>query len=232
RQFLDRDASGFAAASAAALLSPAMGDARADLAQHPIEDLLTADLIFLASLALLVPNRAAVDITAAEEEIVRRVLVDAAPVRDVAEAAGLYVILRRAIDRFGMPSAADADPVSKVVALCRRFQLFVDRLQTRQRSRAPYDVDDEYDVQDLLHAILKLHFDDVRPEEWTPSYAGNASRIDFLLPRERTIIEAKMTRPNLGQKEVANELIVDVARYAKFPHVDTNPVVKYSDYAA
>jgi hypothetical protein len=71
-----------------------------------------------------------------------------------------------------------------------------------------------------LHAILKLHFDDVRPEEWTPSYAGNASRIDFLLPRERTIIEAKMTRQHLGQKEVANELIVDVARYAKFPNVD------------
>jgi hypothetical protein len=34
------------------------------------------------------------------------------------------------------------------------------------------------------------------------------------------IIEAKMTRQNLGQKEVANELIVDVARYAKFPNVD------------
>jgi hypothetical protein len=81
-------------------------------------------------------------------------------------------------------------------------------------------VSDEYDVQDLLHAILKLHFDDVRPEEWTPSYAGNASRIDFLLPRERTIIEVKMTRQNLGQKEVANELIVDVARYAKSPNVD------------
>ncbi|MBN9508896.1 MAG: hypothetical protein J0I21_07210 [Alphaproteobacteria bacterium] len=93
-------------------------------------------------------------------------------------------------------------------------------IQTRQRSRQSLPVADEYDVQDLLHAILKLHFDDVRPEEWTPSYAGNASRIDFFLPRERMIIEAKMTRQSLGQKEVANELIVDVARYAKFPNVD------------
>jgi hypothetical protein len=29
-----------------------------------------------------------------------------------------------------------------------------------------------------------------------------------------------MTRANLGQKEVANELIIDAARYAKMPAVD------------
>lgn len=111
----------------------------------------------------------------------------------------------RAVERLVAAPVLNADPVATVVALCRRFQLFVDRLQTRQRSRQSLAVADEYDVQDLLHAVLKLHFDDVRPEEWTPSYADNASRIDFLLPRERTIIEAKMTRQNLGQKAVANE---------------------------
>jgi hypothetical protein len=82
-------------------------------------------------------------------------------------------------------------------------------------------VNDEYDVQDLMHAILRLHFDDVRPEEWTPSYAGKSSRIDFLLPHERMIVEVKMTRRGLGQKEVADELIIDAARYAKAPNVDS-----------
>jgi hypothetical protein len=105
--------------------------------------------------------------------------------------------------------------------------LFVDRLQVRQRGRAPLAVKDEYDVQDLLHAILTLHFDDVRPEEFTPSYAGNASRVDFYLPRERIIVEAKMTRNNLGQKEVANELVIDAARYAQMPTVDTLICVVY-----
>ena len=46
-------------------------------------------------------------------------------------------------------------------------------------------------MQDLLHAILKLHFDDVRPEEYTPSYSGNASKVDFYLPPERLVVEAK-----------------------------------------
>ncbi|WP_445487834.1 PD-(D/E)XK nuclease domain-containing protein [Rhodopseudomonas sp. RCAM05734] len=110
--------------------------------------------------------------------------------------------------------------MDRIVALCRRFPLFVDRLQKRQQGRAPVSVDDEYDVQDLLHAILKLHFDDVRPEEVTPSYAGNASRVAFF-PRERIVVEAKMTRPNLGQRDVGNQLLIDVARYAQLPTVDT-----------
>lgn len=42
-------------------------------------------------------------------------------------------------------------------------------------------LEDEYDVQDLPHALLLLYFDDVRAEEWTPSYAGKSARMDFLL---------------------------------------------------
>ena len=83
------------------------------------------------------------------------------------------------------------------------------------------DVADEYDVQDLLHGILRLHFDDVRPEEHTPSYGGSSSRVDFLLPKERIVVEAKMTRPNLGQKEVVDQLIIDATRYAQMDGVDT-----------
>ncbi len=209
-----------AASCAERLVSPTKKEAGTFDSHRPVEVLQTGDLILLTSLALLVPERAAVDVTLAEREIMRRVLSSAAPAQDAAEAAGLYIVVKRGIDRLALGSALNSSPVDTILALCRRFHLFVERLQVRQRNRLSYTVVDEYDVQDLLHAILKLHFDDVRPEEWTPSYAGNSSRIDFLLPRERTIIEAKMTRPNLGQKEVANELIIDVARYAKMPHVD------------
>ena len=43
-------------------------------------------------------------------------------------------------------------------------------------------MEDEYDVQDLFHALLTIYFEDIRKEEWSPSYAGGASRMDFLLP--------------------------------------------------
>lgn len=74
-------------------------------------------------------------------------------------------------------------------------------------------VEDEYDTQDLLHSLLHLYFDDIRPEEWTPSYAGGCSRVDFLLKEDQIIIEVKKTRKTLKAKDVGEQLIVDSQRY-------------------
>ncbi len=188
-----------------------------DLAAR-LGDMPLADLLLLGSLALLAPGGAAIDLSAAENALATRALLEPMPVRDTAEAASVLVLLQRAVSRAGV--AASDDPVARVIGLCRRFPLFVERLQHRQRSRTVVEVKDEYDVQDLLHAVLKLHFDDIRPEEWTPSYAGNSSRVDFLLPGERMVIEAKMTRANLGQREVVDQLTIDRSRYETAPHVD------------
>src|SRR5205823_4153291 len=79
------------------------------------------------------------------------------------------------------------------------------------------DVNDEYDVQDLMHGLLRLHFDDVRAEEWVPSYAGGGARTDFLLPEIDTVVEIKKTRQGLTAKLVGEQLIVDIVRYKKHP---------------
>src|SRR5258708_5925569 len=73
--------------------------------------------------------------------------------------------------------------------------------------------------QDRL-AILAF-FDDVRREEWTPSYAGKSSRIDFLLKDEEIVIEIKKTRSTLRDKEISDELIIDKERYQAHPHCKT-----------
>jgi hypothetical protein len=78
-------------------------------------------------------------------------------------------------------------------------------------------IKDEYDTQDLLHALLHLHFDDIRAEEWTPSYAGGCSRVDFLLKTEGVIIEVKKTRSTLTARNIGAELIVDCQRYRAHP---------------
>jgi hypothetical protein len=95
------------------------------------------------------------------------------------------------------------------------------QLTRRHDNRETLEIRDEYDVQDLLHALLRLHFDDVRPEEWTPSYAGGASRMDFLLKNEKLVVETKMTRSGLGDKQVGEQLIVDVVRYKEHPDCNT-----------
>ncbi|MCY1232947.1 REase [compost metagenome] len=68
-----------------------------------------------------------------------------------------------------------------------------------------------------MHALLRLYFDDIRPEEWVPSYAGALSRTDFLLPQIDTVIETKKTRSGLNAKTVGEQLIIDIARYKKHP---------------
>jgi len=70
----------------------------------------------------------------------------------------------------------------------------------------------------LFHGLLKLFFDDVRPEEYTLSHGGSASRVDFLLKQEMIVVEIKKTRKNLGVKEVAEQLIVEAQRYQSHPN--------------
>jgi hypothetical protein len=110
-----------------------------------------------------------------------------------------------------------ADAVTVINTICTRFHLVVKQLRQRYNRRATLDVADEYDVQDILHSLLVLFFDDVRPEEYTPSYAGKATRMDFLLKDESIVLEAKMTRQGLGAKEVGEQLIIDVAHYRAHP---------------
>jgi hypothetical protein len=63
-------------------------------------------------------------------------------------------------------------------------------------------VEDEYDVQTVLHGVLRMFYDDVRPEDYVPEQAGSKSRVDFRLKLEQIVIETKMTRANLGAKRV------------------------------
>lgn len=76
----------------------------------------------------------------------------------------------------------------------------------------------EYDVQDVLHALLHIDFDDIRAEEWTPSYAGGASHVDFLLKNEEIVVEVrKRPEPASGRGKSGQELLIDIQRYRVHP---------------
>jgi len=111
----------------------------------------------------------------------------------------------------------DMEALALVCKICSRFHRVVRQLRQRRDDRQTLDVGDEYDVQDLLHSLLQLHFDDIRTEEWTPSYAGGAARMDFLLKDHRIVIETKKTRRGLKSSDVGKQLIEDVAKYKQSP---------------
>ena len=104
-----------------------------------------------------------------------------------------------------------------IETITSRFHAVVMQLRHRHDGRSTIDVEDEYDVQDLFHALLCQFFNDVRPEEWNPSYAGGSSRSDFLLPEINTVIEVKKTRASMKTKELGEQLIIDIAKYKRHP---------------
>lgn len=110
------------------------------------------------------------------------------------------------------------DTITILENIFRNFHKMAIKLKDRYDNRATLDINDEYDVQDLLYAALQLFFEDVRKEEWTPSYAGNSSRVDFLLKDKNIIIEVKKTRKSMSDKELGEQLIIDIAKYKVHPN--------------
>lgn len=125
-----------------------------------------------------------------------------------------------AFNKIDLVETGKKDADETLQTIFDHFNQCVIQLKKRHDKRGTLTISDEYDVQDLLHALFKLHFDDVRPEEWCPSYAGGSKRMDFLLKEERIAIEVKMTRDKLKDKEIGEQLIVDIANYKNHPDVD------------
>jgi len=161
--------------------------------------------------------------------LLQKALVDGVPTRDVAREAAVYASLHKSIDQvlsshyeqdwqIGRPSI---DAIELVKKICSRFHVVAQQLRNRRSGRTPFALKDEYDVQYLMHGLLRLYFDDIRPEEWCPSYAGMSSRIDFLLKTERIVIETKMTRKALDERKLGEELTLDKAKYRTSPDCGT-----------
>jgi REase_DpnII-MboI len=105
-------------------------------------------------------------------------------------------------DRFGL-----------LMQILNTFSIVSGQLEKRGRGRPPFEIENEYDLQDLLFAILRSVFEDARREEWTPQRAGSAKRIDIVVPSINSVIETKFLRNASHAKAVANELRIDFECY-------------------
>jgi hypothetical protein len=88
------------------------------------------------------------------------------------------------------------EPLAILENLLGRLPRVVRQLRVRHGDRPPFRVADERDLEDLLRALLPLHFDDVRPECRTPRYAAG-TRTDFLLVPENFALTIKWVQPRI-----------------------------------
>jgi hypothetical protein len=110
-------------------------------------------------------------------------------------------------------ASLEVDQVDRARNICHRFHAVARQLRLRGEYRSTLAVEDEIDVQDLLHALLRLQFDDVGTEEWIPSYTNGTPRTTLFLDHDRLVIVVKKSRPGLSAKDLADQVRIDVERY-------------------
>jgi hypothetical protein len=126
-------------------------------------------------------------------------------------------LLRQLEIKYSIEENTSSSNTDFIINIVNSFHNVARQLQNRYDKRDTITINDEYDVQDLLHSLLKIGFDDIRPEEYTPSYAGSSTRVDFLLKKEKILIEVKKTRKGLSDKAVGDQLILDSQHYKVHP---------------
>ncbi|MDR0913500.1 MAG: hypothetical protein LBM96_13030 [Methanobrevibacter sp.] len=117
-------------------------------------------------------------------------------------------------------------PIENVINIFDRFESIVLSLQTRRNSKKdsnkqPLLIKEELDLQYLLEALLLVYFDDVNPEESTPSKGGISSKIDFLIIDDKIAIETKYASKSLSNKKLVEELNDDIGKYFEHPNCET-----------
>lgn len=122
------------------------------------------------------------------------------------------IAILRAFDEIP-PRPIIKDITHIIKEICNNFNKFDIAIKRRYNNRPTIEINDEYDLQNALLAILKLFINDIRPEDYVPSYAGGNSRVDFLLPEHGIIIETKMASSTLRDKAIGEQLMIDFNRY-------------------
>jgi hypothetical protein len=112
-----------------------------------------------------------------------------------------------------MEPGVDQDPLQLVRKVCLRLHSVARQLRLRRDYRPTLEIEDDHDLQDLLCALLKMEFDEVATEEWTPPYTEGTPRTMLLINRDQIAVVAKKTRSGLSAKELADQVTADSAYY-------------------
>jgi hypothetical protein len=111
------------------------------------------------------------------------------------------------------PFAPDRSGFAQLMQVINNFPMAARIVEDRSHQRPPYLIANEYDVQDLLFAIIRSVFEDAKREEWTPQMAGSSKRIDIVIGSIQTVVKVKFVRDRAHSRSVADELRIDFECY-------------------
>ena len=115
-----------------------------------------------------------------------------------------------------IPHAATRDDLVAILEGTRRsLRRWPYGNQTPLSKPALWEIGNEYNVQDMLWAVLAPVFPDLEDEENLPSLGPKHPRADLGVPRLRTIIEVKYLRNNRqrDRAKIIEEIAADASLY-------------------
>ncbi len=123
----------------------------------------------------------------------------------------------------GKQEATPEPDVRMVEQLCKRLPQAARILAVRSRKgKKAYEISDEYDVQDLLHALLRAYLKYSVQEDPLPKVAGaKSSRADISIEELGVLIEVKYVHGREDQKRLFEEYSQDLVLYAQWSHLRT-----------
>jgi len=121
------------------------------------------------------------------------------------------------------PTETPTPSITTIEQVCRRLPKAARVLNPRSRKgKAPFEIKDEYDVQDLLSAILRSLLKYSVQEDPLPKVANaKAGRADLSIEELGTLIEIKYVHNSGDQKRILEEYSQDLVLYAEWPHLKT-----------
>jgi REase_DpnII-MboI len=106
--------------------------------------------------------------------------------------------------------------------LCKRLRFAAKQLTRRRAGKPDFNIGDEYDVQDLLHAIIRCYLKYSVQEDPISTVAGTkSSRADIAIEELGVLIDLKFVRSPNDQKQLLSDFAEDLVLYSKWPHLKT-----------
>jgi hypothetical protein len=125
--------------------------------------------------------------------------------------------------------SAPEPSVGLLLQLCERLPYAARVLAGRRKGKDPFEVSDEYDVQDLLHAIIRAYLKYAIDEEPLGKVGGaRSSRADLALPDLKTLVEVKYVRRPDDQQRIVEELAQDLILYSAWAPLESFVYLVYN----
>lgn len=117
-----------------------------------------------------------------------------------------------------LENATPEPEIGLIIYLCKRLPNAARILGNRRKGKVPFEVKDEYDVQDLLHALLRAYLKySVHEEPLGKVAGGHAGRADVAIDDLGAVVELKYVHGPDDQKRLVDEYSNDMLLYTKWP---------------